>query len=81
MLNRFQEDHRNYELGAIIGEAELVDCILVDESFNHELIKINPIVYGKNNHAEKYAWKLVNIKKYEHPIYIKGKLGLWNFNK
>jgi len=80
MLNRFSKYNLNYELGAIIGEAELVDCILVDERFNQELIKINPIVYGKSNHVEKYAWKLVNIKKYDKPIYVKGKLGLWNFD-
>ena len=80
MLERFQEYHLDYELGAIIGEAELVDCILVDERFNQELIKINPIVYGKSNHVEKYAWKLVNIKKYDKPIYVQGKLGLWNFD-
>ena len=80
MLDRFSKYHLDYELGAIIGEAELVDCILVDERFNQELIKINPIVYGKSNHVEKYAWKLDNIKKYDKPIYVKGKLGLWNFD-
>ena len=80
MLNRFSKYNLNYELGAIIGEAELVDCILVDERFNNKLTKINPIVYGKSNHVEKYAWKLVNIKKYDEPIYVKGKLGLWNFD-
>ena len=80
MLDRFSKYQLDYELGAIIGEAELVDCILVDESFNNKLTKINPIVYGKSNHVEKYAWKLVNIKKYDEPIYVKGKLGLWNFD-
>jgi hypothetical protein len=31
--------------------------------------------------VEKYAWKLENIKKYDNPIYIKGKLGLWNYEE
>ena len=79
MLERF----KNYDIeivkGAIIGEAELVDCILVDKEFNDELRNIDPIVYGRSNHTETYAWKLQNIIKYDKPIYCKGKLGLWNF--
>ena len=81
MLKRFESYNLNYNNGAIIGEADLVDCILVDEKFNNQLIKLDPIVYRKSNHVEKYAWKLENIKKYEKPIYIKGKLGLWNYDK
>ena len=79
MEERVKDYNLDYTLGASIGEAELVDCILVDKEFNEELRKINPIVYGKSNHVEKYAWKLINIKKYKEPIYIKGKLGLWNY--
>ncbi|MBE6157401.1 MAG: ASCH domain-containing protein [Firmicutes bacterium] len=80
MMERFKDYNLNCTLGAIIGEAELVDCILVDENFNEELRTIDPIVYGRSNHVENYAWKLENIKKYDEPIYIKGKLGLWNYN-
>ena len=79
MIERFQKYHLDYELGAIIGEAELVDCILVDEKFNTELRIMNPVIYGKSNHVETYAWKLINIKKYKSPISVKGKLGLWNY--
>ena len=80
MLPRFESYNLDYINGAIIGEAEIVDCILVDEKFNNELKTINPIVYARSNHTETYAWKLDNIKKYDKPIYIKGKLGLWNYN-
>ena len=80
MLNKLEDFNLKYYKGAIIGEAELVDCILVDEKFDKKLRKINPIVYG-NNHVGVYAWKLENIKKYNEPIYIKGKLGLWNYEK
>ena len=79
MVERFKQYSLDYTLGAIIGEAELVDCILVDKDFNEELRKINPLVYAKSNHVELYAWKLTNIKKYDKPIFIKGKLGLWNY--
>ena len=79
MALKFKDCNLEYLKGAIIGEAEIVDCILVDEKFNEELRKINPLVYGRSNHVETYAWKLENIKKYNEPIYIKGKLGLWNY--
>lgn len=78
MLERFSCYNLKYELGAIVGEADLVDCILVDEQFNNELRKINAIVYGRSDNVETYAWKLENIKKYDKPICMNGKLGLWN---
>lgn len=76
---RFKEYNLNHEYGCIIGEAEITDCILVDEEFNEELRKINSLVYAKSNHVETYAWKLEKVKKYSKPIYVKGKLGLWNY--
>ena len=76
---RFKEYNLEYHKGAIIGEATIIDCILVDTKLNEELRKINPLVYARSNHVETYAWKLENIKKYDKPIYIKGKLGLWNY--
>ena len=76
---RFSEYNLEYYKGAIIGKATITDCILVDTKFNEELRKINPLVYARSNHVETYAWKLENIKKYDKPIYIKGKLGLWNY--
>ena len=80
VVPRFKDYNLDYQMGYIIGEAQLVDCIKVDEQFNKELISIDPIVYGKSNHVENYAWKLENIKKYDKPIPIKGKLGLWNYD-
>ncbi len=78
-VERFKKYNLNYIKGAIIGEAVLTDCILVDEKINQELLNINETVYGRSNHEGLYAWKLENIKKYDKPIYIKGKLGLWNY--
>ena len=80
MLDRFKEYNLDYKCGYIIGEAELVDCIKVDKKINEYLKELNPIVYGRSNHVEKYAWKLENIKKYDKPIKTKGKLGLWNYD-
>jgi len=74
-LEKYSDYNIDYISGAIIGEAEIVDCILVDEKFNNELLKTNNKVYQGN--VGDYAWKLNNIKKYDEPIYCKGKLSLW----
>ena len=81
MLKRFKDYKFIPNPGYIIGEATLVDCILVDEKFNEELKKIDPVVYGRNNHTCAYAWKLENVIKYNHLVPVKGKLGLWNYEK
>lgn len=77
-VDKFLDYNIDLPLGAIIGEAEIVDCILVDESFDKELRMIDSCIYG-NNHVGCYAFKLDNVKIYEEMIPIKGKLGLWNY--
>lgn len=81
MLERFEKYDLHCSKGAIIGEAILTDCILVDEEFSKKLRSIDPVVYGRSNHVETYAWKLEQVVKYDKPIYVKGKLGLWNYEK
>lgn len=78
---KFNDYNLKYGKGEIIGEAELVDCIKVSEDFQSELRKKDEIVYGNSGHVENYAWKLVNIKKYDERIKCKGKLGLWNYDE
>lgn len=80
VIPRFSCYNLEYSSGAIIGEVDLVDCIEVDEELNDKLMEMNPVVYGRSNHVRNYAWKLENVKKYKNPIYVKGKLGLWNYN-
>ena len=77
--NKFRLYNLKYEYGCIMGEAELVDCIRVDNKFINELRNKNSLVYGQSGYTEIYAWKLENIRKYDKPIYVKGKLGLWNY--
>ena len=78
--NKFKDYKFDYIKGAIIGEVEIIDCVLVDEELNKKLQRENILVYG-NDHIGVYAWKLDNVKKYKIPIYIKGKLGLWNYEE
>ena len=70
--------HLDYQFGMIIGEAELVDCVLMDEKLDESLRKQDSYIYG-HNHVGVYGWKLENIVKYKNPIPAKGQLGLWNY--
>ena len=79
MAKRFDDYNLDYGFGEIVGEAELTDCILVTEKFMDKLKKKYPLAYGVTGHKMTYAWKLENVKKYEKPIKINGKLGLWNY--
>ena len=59
-IPRYQKYGLEYINGAIIGEAEVIDCILIDEELNKEILK-------NENYPDKvriglYAWKLANIK-------------------
>ena len=78
------EKFNNYNLdissGEIVGEAYITDCILVDEKFDKALREIDSNVYC-SNHVGLYAFKLDKIVKYDKKIKIRGRLGLWNYNK
>ena len=81
MLKKFKDYNLNCSKGMIIGEALLTDCILVTKELEEELLKIDKTVYGRESHEMTYAWKLENVIKYDKPIPIKGKLGLWNYEE
>lgn len=77
-LSRFSNYNLDYITGAIIGEAEIVDCIFVTDEFKKKLLLENKEVY-KNSSG--YAFVLKNIKKYNEPIDCKGMLGFWNYEE
>lgn len=77
---RFKELNLDYSKGEIIGEAEIIDCKLIDEEFHKELLKENYLVY-KSCRIGEYAFCLKNVKKYKKGIPYKGKLGLWNYDE
>ena len=66
-------------LGKIIGKVELVDCIKTTPEFFGERVKENKDIYQKSIFKEDYAWKVELREKFDNPIEIKGKLGLWNY--
>ena len=79
MLNRCREYNLTCNNGSIIGEVDIVDCILVDSEFSKRLHEENSDVYT-SDYIGLYAWKIENVIKYENPIPAKGKLGLWNYD-
>ncbi len=70
---------KNFKYGHIIAEANLVDCIYMDESFLKE-IKNNKQEYICGEYSlGRYAWILKDIKSLKMPIKAKGNLGIWNY--
>ncbi len=81
-LDLYKDYNLDYSFGYIIGEVEIVDCILVDDKIQEKLLRDNKLVYGRNSHVGLYAWKFDNIVKYidSDKLKVNGKLGLWNYN-
>lgn len=80
-LKRFEKYNLDYKFGCIIAEVNLTDCIKIDDDFRKILKDKNPLVYKNvinKTGTEKYAFKIENVKKIL-PIYVNGKLGLWNY--
>lgn len=81
-MKRFSYLGLNYPVGCIIARATITDCVYVDESLKEELKKKDPKVYQgviQNSTKKEYGFKLTDVEKIP-PIYIKGQLGLWNYD-
>lgn len=81
-IKRFENLNLEYPQGCIIAKAQLTDCVKVDDDFVEKVYPKNPEVYkgikNKNN-WEGYGFKLENVVEIE-PIYINGKLSLWEYD-
>ena len=74
-------DELNYKPGYVLCKCNLIDCIYMDEKYIEDM---------KNNHYQdyicgeysvgRYGWVLDNIEPIE-PFSVKGKLGIWNYNR
>ena len=72
----------DYPLGFIIGKVDITDVIKVDDDFRKVLEKENSFIYNhviNDKSFDGYAFKLENLELL-NPIYINGKLGLWNYD-
>lgn len=81
-MKKFEHLNLEYPIGCIIAKAEITDCIKITDNEREMLKEKNILVYGsiiKHTEWDGYGFKLENVKKVE-PIYINGKLSLWDYN-
>ena len=75
-------NEEDLKMGYIICKCNLVDCIYMSESFINNLKKDNYIEYLCGNYEiGRYAWILKDVKNLKYPIKVKGKLGIWNYDR
>ncbi len=76
---RYADIMSKYPLSAIIGEVDIIDCVLGHESVWAEQ---RAVVLRKGIEVEVpvYNWVLANAEMYEHPILnVKGALSFWEW--
>ena len=76
-MKKFEKLNLEYPSKQILAEVDLVDCLLLNDELNKEIINENNIAYGSKIRTG-YAWKLKNVKKINYNKEVKGQLGLWN---
>lgn len=64
----------------IIGKANLVNCLRIDELTASLIKKQHPDEYAFGDFTPgRYAWVMMNPVLFESPIPARGKQGLWNW--
>ena len=72
--------YKDFPLGAIIGQANLVECIQMDQEYCDRMKKQNPAEYAFGNYEPgRYALVMKDAVLFDKPIPAKGKQGLWNW--
>lgn len=82
-MEKFSCYNLTYPVGCIIAKAEMVDCVPIDSVARTLLKEKNELIYGsvvRHTDWKGFGFKLENIEEVE-PIYIKGQLGLWNYDE
>ena len=82
-MGKFNHLNLEYPKGCIIAKAVITDCVEITNEQRKMLKDKNSLVYSgivDDLNWKGYGFKLENIKKIE-PIYINGKLSLWDYNK
>ena len=83
-MKKYKDLNLTYLKGCIIAKATLSDCLEINDEFKTMIKPKNkyPYIYNHvlENDDNKYAFHLTNVEKIE-PIPIKGKLGIWNYEK
>jgi len=81
-MEKFKHLNLDYPVGCIIAKAKITDCVYIDEDMRKKLLKKDPLVYSgviKDLTWNGYGFKLESVKKI-NPIYVNGKLSLWDYD-
>ena len=82
-MKRYKHLNLKYPSGCIIAKATITDCVLVDNEMKRKLKEKDSLIYYgviyKKEDVKEYGFKLEKIEEIE-PIYINGKLSLWNYD-
>lgn len=65
-------------LGAIVGLAEIIDCIPMEKMYGSIYDTPTERSYGDWSPG-RFGWILSNVVLFETPIYMNGRQGFWNF--
>lgn len=68
-----------FQTGCIVAIANLSDCIKITPEYISTLSD-DELALGDYTPG-RYAWKMTDIKKLDMPIPVKGRQGLWNWEK
>ena len=72
--------YKELPLGAIIGQANLVECIQMDQDYCDYMKKWDPGEYAFGDYSPgRYAWVMKDAVLFDKPIPASGKQGLWNW--
>lgn len=81
-MEKFESLNLEYPLGCIIAKAKVTDCIYVDDAFRDFLFKKDSLIYSgvsRDSNWNGYGFKLEDIEMVD-PIYVNGKLSLWDYD-
>lgn len=71
----------DFVFGAVLGTAEIVDCIDIDDFNSVEIRKFYPWVKTHKHTHGPYCFILTNIQPFREPIPASGSQGFWNWVK
>ena len=82
-MEMYKHLNLEYPSGCIIAKATIKDCILIDKKMKQLLKSKDDSIYHnivrQNDDVITYGFKLEDVEKIK-PIYINGKLSLWDYN-
>ena len=84
--DHYCSEPERFNYSAIIGEVDIVDCVINHSSIwaerSYKNIQYNSILGEEEKPYTIYNWVLANPVLYDKPILnVKGKLSFWEFNK